>query len=119
MFSVQLYKADAIFFFVILITVLLGVLTSRHLINKKIKPFLEFVLIGLLCAVGYSYFLSKQNITIITISELGKGYLAAFAFQTLYQLFGPVPLFQKIFNLVTGVKIEWKNKDTNSNSKKD
>ena len=115
--SIHLYRGDAIVFIVILITALLGVLTSRHLINKKIKPILEFLLIGLLCAVGFSYFLSQQNITVITFKELGKGYFAAFTFQTLYQLFGPVPLFQKIFSIVTGVKIEWKN--TDNNSKKD
>lgn len=97
--------------------ILLGILTSRHLIIKRIKPILEFVLIGLLCTFIFSYFLSEQNVTTITFKELAKGYLAAFTFQTIYYLIGPIPLFQKILNFILGVKVEWKN--TDNSSKKD
>ena len=113
----HIYKSDLIIFLVLMFPILLGTLTSRHLIIKKIKPILEFILIGLLCTVLFSYFLSEQKITTITFKELAKGYLVAFTFQTLYYLIGPTPLFQKFLNFVLGVKEEWKN--TDNNSKKD
>ena len=115
--KVQISISDGIVLLTIASSVMLGILTSRHLIMKRIKPIFEFLFIGLLCTVIISYFFIERNIIVITYKELILGYLGAFSFQVLYHFIGPVPLFQKIFNAVTGVKIEWK--DTENNSKKD